>query len=165
VASTSIITTLQGKPSHLAGLFFVFMPGDKGLKHLFISTSAIRVYVWLVMIRGDVLHPVLNRMGMALVMLLATPSLSFGQEREMDCIPLPRVGSRDIIDNSTINFHMKDGRIYVMRLSFECPSLKFDDSFYYSVRGLRLCPTDVITNRSGFTCPIETIEILEDEQP
>lgn len=112
------------------------------------------------------MYLVLNRLGMALAMLIVTPSLSFGQEREEGvaaCIPLPRVESRDIIDNSTINFHMKDGRIYVMRLSFECPSLKFDDRFYYSVRGLRLCPTDVITNRSGFTCPIETIEILEEE--
>lgn len=122
----------------------------------------------LVQMRDDVLRLVLNTMEMALAMLLVTPSLSFGQEGDggvAECIPLPRVESRDIIDNSTIHFHMKDGRIYVMRLSFECPSLKFDDSFYYSVRGLRLCPTDVITNRSGFTCPIETIDVLEDEQP
>ena len=98
----------------------------------------------------------------------AVPSTAFGQEeteQRSDCIPLSRVEGREIIDNSTIHFHMRNGIVYVMRLNFECPSLKFDDSFYYSVHGMRLCPTDVITNRSGFTCPIESIQILEEERP
>ncbi|MGD8327485.1 MAG: hypothetical protein PVF65_11265 [Sphingomonadales bacterium] len=92
------------------------------------------------------------------------PALAQDNENKIsDCIPLPQVADSDIIDDETIHFHLKNGRTYEVRLSFECPSLKFDDSFYYSVSGLRLCSTDVITTRSGFTCPIENITLMEEE--
>lgn len=109
-----------------------------------------------------------NIMLCAIVVSASVPSISLAQDNDapiLDCVPLSRVDKSEIIDNSTIYFHMRDGLIYVVNLNFECPSLKFDDSFYYNVRGMRLCPTDVITNRSGFTCPIESIDVLEEEQP
>lgn len=107
---------------------------------------------------------VLTRLAFLLVLSMSSPALAQEIEDEIsDCVPLAQVEDSDIIDDETIHFHLKDGRTYQVRLSFECPSLKFDDSFYYSVRGMRLCTTDVITTRSGFACPIEDITLFEEE--
>lgn len=100
------------------------------------------------------------------MVLLAFPvhagALAQGQQM-IDCIRLSEVTGTDVIDDQSIVFHMRGGRDVVMRLQFECPTLKFDDSFYYSVVGGRLCKTDIITTRSGFACPI--LEFQNSETP
>ena len=83
------------------------------------------------------------------------------QNQDVDCLRLSEVKGTDVIDNQTIMFNMRGGGAIEMKLQFECPTLKFDNAFYYSVIGGRLCKTDMITTRSGFSCPIEAFENLD----
>ncbi|MFZ5609977.1 MAG: hypothetical protein ACOY99_10245 [Pseudomonadota bacterium] len=84
-------------------------------------------------------------------------------ERRPACLWMPAVRDSDVIDNFTVLFRMRDKRVYRMTLSFECYGLKFDGIFYYDISGLRLCKTDSITARSGFSCPIESFELVPPE--
>lgn len=100
------------------------------------------------------------------MLLFAASSLAQEDEGEThpQCLYLPRVKDTDIIDNRSIIFHMRGGKNYLMQLEYECHGLKFDDSFYYRVSASRLCTTDVITTRSGFSCPIQDFTLMEEEE-
>jgi hypothetical protein len=91
------------------------------------------------------------------------------------CITLMRLDRTEVIDDRTIIFHMRGGRIYLNHLSRECPGLKREERFMYSPTSNRLCDVDQVTVLEqwgfgltrGFTCslgmfhPINLVELEE----
>lgn len=74
------------------------------------------------------------------------------------CINLTQIQRSEVLDDETILFHMRNGRIKKAKLAFGCPSLKFYNSFSYRVYSNRLCArVDVIVSRGGAHCPIAEI--------
>jgi hypothetical protein len=91
------------------------------------------------------------------------------------CIALMRLDKTEVIDDRTIIFHMRGGRIYLNHLARECPGLKREERFMYSPTSNRLCDVDQVTVLEqwgfgltrGFTCslgmfhPISLVELEE----
>jgi len=75
-----------------------------------------------------------------------------------DCVILRRIDRTEVIDDSTILFHMRGGEIYRNSLERTCPDLARVKSFSYRTSTNRLCSVDSITvfdpvsNVPGFTC-------------
>lgn len=61
------------------------------------------------------------------------------------CISLSRIDQTRVIDERTIAFFLRNGRIYLNRLNRACPSLKRDKPFSYSTATGQLCRIDAIT--------------------
>ncbi|HEU4619896.1 MAG TPA: hypothetical protein VFV10_17790 [Gammaproteobacteria bacterium] len=78
------------------------------------------------------------------------------------CISLPRLEKTDVVDDRTIVFHMRDGRIYMNHLSRDCPGLEREKRFMYSPTSSQLCEIDGVTViekwafgfTRGFTCSL-----------
>jgi hypothetical protein len=77
----------------------------------------------------------------------------------LSCIDLARISEARVIDDRTIDFHMRDGRVLRNSLPNICPSLGFERAFTYSTSLTRLCSTDIITvihtgggPRTGASC-------------
>jgi len=75
------------------------------------------------------------------------------------CVDLARIGEARVIDDRTIDFHLRDGRVLRNSLPSSCPSLGFEKAFTYSTSLTRLCSTDIITvihtgggPRTGASC-------------
>lgn len=77
-----------------------------------------------------------------------------------DCVTVARIRSTEVIDDKTILFYMRGGRVYQNILDRECPRLEREGRFMYEIRGYRLCDIDMITVLDrlgagfsrGFTC-------------
>lgn len=111
-------------------------------------------------------------LGLCLTLCLCLPAAAaLSQEEEeskparslrSSCITVSQIQRSEVLDDSTILFHMRNGRIKKATLAFGCPSLKFYDSFSYRVYSNRLCArTDVIVSRGGAHCPIADISDYE----
>jgi len=75
------------------------------------------------------------------------------------CISINQIRRTEIVDDQTILFHMRGGRIQKATLAFRCPSLRFYGTIRYEVYTNRLCArVDTIISRSGSHCPIAEIE-------
>lgn len=61
------------------------------------------------------------------------------------CVGLAAIRSTKVVDDSTIDFTMRDGRILRNTLPHACPSLGFEEAFTYSTSLSQLCSTDIIT--------------------
>jgi hypothetical protein len=78
------------------------------------------------------------------------------------CISLLNLDRTDVVDNRTILFHMRNGRIYLNHLSRECPGLEREQRFMYSPTSTQLCEVDAVTViekwgfgfTRGFTCSL-----------
>ncbi|HYW17226.1 MAG TPA: DUF6491 family protein [Allosphingosinicella sp.] len=88
----------------------------------------------------------------------------------VDCLNLARIDRTRVLDNRTIDFHLRGGEVYRNRLRDECPGLAFEDSFTYRTSAGRLCSVDLISvNRSGGggpagpTCPLGAFQRIEKE--
>ena len=75
------------------------------------------------------------------------------------CVDLARVSEARVIDDRTIDFHMRDNSVLRNTLPNSCPSLGFEKAFTYSTSLSRLCSTDIITvihtgggPRTGASC-------------
>lgn len=75
------------------------------------------------------------------------------------CVDLARISEARVIDDRTIDFHMRDGTVLRNSLPATCPSLGFEKAFTYSTSLTRLCSTDIITvihtgggPRTGASC-------------
>ena len=62
-----------------------------------------------------------------------------------DCIPVTAIRSNRVVDDRTIDFTLKSGRILRNALPYACPQLAFEGQFAYARRGGRLCSTDIVT--------------------
>ena len=79
------------------------------------------------------------------------------------CVGLAAIRSTKVVDDSTIDFSMRDGRILRNTLPHACPSLGFEEAFTYSTSLSQLCSTDIITvvlqgggPRLGASCGLGT---------
>jgi hypothetical protein len=94
------------------------------------------------------------------------------------CLSMNLVRSARAIDDETILFELRDGRMYLNSLDQDCPGLRRNNRFSYNLRTgariPRLCHTDTITvierSGDGFTCGLgrfEPISVVaaEDLQP
>ena len=61
------------------------------------------------------------------------------------CIPLVQIHETRVIDDQTIDFHMRGGTVLRNRLPNRCPQLGFEKAFSYSTSLTQLCSTDIIT--------------------
>ncbi len=79
------------------------------------------------------------------------------------CVSLAAIRNTRVVDDSTIDFTMRDGRILRNTLPHACPSLGFEEAFTYSTSLSQLCSTDIITvvlqgggPRLGASCGLGT---------
>lgn len=78
------------------------------------------------------------------------------------CISLLSLERTDVVDDRTIIFHMRNGRMYLNHLSRECPGLAREKRFMYSPTSTKLCEVDAVTViekwgfgfTRGFTCSL-----------
>ena len=75
------------------------------------------------------------------------------------CVALQRISEARVIDDRTIDFHLRDGSVIRNALPNSCPSLGFEKAFTYSTSLSQLCSTDIITvihtgggPRTGASC-------------
>jgi hypothetical protein len=103
----------------------------------------------------------------ALVAVCAQPAVAQKRDDAADdsskrCISLPNLERTEIVDNRTIVFHMRNGRVYLNHLSRECPGLEREKRFMYSPTSSQLCEIDGVTViekwgfgfTRGFTCAL-----------
>ncbi len=88
-----------------------------------------------------------------------TPQVASGER----CISIAAIASSRIIDDSTIDFQMRDGRMLRNSLPQACPSLRLEEAFTYSTSLSQLCASDIITvvqqaggPRLGASCSLGT---------
>ena len=63
----------------------------------------------------------------------------------ISCVSLRSIRSTQVHDDSTIDFHMNDDKIYRNTLPNSCPSLGFEERFLYKTSLSQLCSVDIIT--------------------
>jgi len=67
----------------------------------------------------------------------------------VDCISMSQIANTEIVDDRTILFYRRGGRIYMNLLETQCPTLKSNNIFRYrvlsGVRSARLCDYHAIT--------------------
>jgi len=61
------------------------------------------------------------------------------------CISPTAIDRTEVIDERTILFHMRGGKVYRNRLAFDCPRLVREKRFSYDLRTNNLCSVDSIT--------------------
>jgi hypothetical protein len=65
--------------------------------------------------------------------------------RAESCVQLSAIRETRVRDDSTIDFYMRDGRIYRNTLPNSCPQLGFEEAFGYKTSLAQLCSSDIIT--------------------
>ncbi len=68
-----------------------------------------------------------------------------------DCIVSRSIKDTDIVDDKTILFNMRGGKIYRNNLDHKCRGLKREESFMYETKTGRLCDIDVIKVLDDFS--------------
>ena len=68
-----------------------------------------------------------------------------GKTQTVDCIDLIRIDRSEVLDDQTILFHMKGGKIWKNTLPYKCPRLGFEKAFSHKTSINRLCSIDTIT--------------------
>lgn len=78
------------------------------------------------------------------------------------CVSTTRIRSSEILDNKTIILDMAGrNNDLKMNLRYPCHQLKFHDYFFYRSFAGRLCVNDLIFDRGGSSCPIESFSYYE----
>lgn len=87
------------------------------------------------------------------------PQTSAAVPATRSCVDLARISEARVVDDRTIDFHMRDGTVLRNSLPNSCPSLGFEKAFTYSTSISRLCSSDIITvihtgggPRTGASC-------------
>ncbi|MDB5689659.1 MAG: hypothetical protein JWL91_1535 [Sphingomonas bacterium] len=62
-----------------------------------------------------------------------------------DCVPLQSIRETRVRDDQTIDFYMRNRKIYRNVLAGRCPQLGFEERFTYQTSLSQLCSTDIIT--------------------
>ncbi|MCH8683891.1 DUF6491 family protein [Pedomonas mirosovicensis] len=93
-----------------------------------------------------------------------TAAKQAGGPQTVDCIDLIRIDRTEVLDDQTILFHMKGGKIWRNRLPYKCPQLGFEKAFSHKTTISRLCSIDTITvlnttaRMPGATCGLGEFE-------
>lgn len=94
----------------------------------------------------------------------ATAAAEGAKPETTDCIDLIRIDRSEVVDDQTILFHMKGGKIWKNTLPYKCPRLGFERAFSHKTSINRLCSVDTITvldtsaRMPGATCGLGTFE-------
>ena len=85
-------------------------------------------------------------------------SVTAGSQEDLRCLIISEILTPKIIDDSTIELKMRDGKTLQLKLNRACPQLSYHQSFsYLALRG-EVCINRVgITTRAGETCSISSI--------
>jgi hypothetical protein len=69
----------------------------------------------------------------------------------VNCVQISQIRSTRVIDDQTIDFHMRGGAVLRNTLPNRCPGLGFERAFSYSTSINQLCNVDIITvvNQGG----------------
>jgi hypothetical protein len=65
--------------------------------------------------------------------------------KAQDCVLLQNIRQTNVIDDSTIDFIMRDGKTLRNTLPHGCPQLGFERAFTYQTTITQLCSVDIIT--------------------
>ncbi len=65
--------------------------------------------------------------------------------KPQNCVQIIGIRESRVRDDSTIDFYMRDGKIYRNALPNSCPSLGFERAFSYATSLSELCSVDIIT--------------------
>jgi len=77
---------------------------------------------------------------------LETPAAPVPQAQDGErCIGLAAIRHTRVVDDSTIDFTMRDGRVLRNTLPQACPSLGVEKAFTYSTSLSQLCSTDIVS--------------------
>ncbi|QXQ06957.1 hypothetical protein KX816_02525 [Sphingosinicellaceae bacterium] len=75
------------------------------------------------------------------------------------CVQLTRIREAKVVDDRTIDFILRDGKVLRNVLPSSCPQLGFEKAFSYSTSISQLCSVDIITviiqgggPRTGASC-------------
>lgn len=75
------------------------------------------------------------------------------------CVQLSQIRESRVVNDSTIDFYLRDGRVLRNTLPNSCPQLGFERAFTYSTSLSQLCSVDIITviiqgggPRTGASC-------------
>lgn len=85
------------------------------------------------------------------------------------CVSRNRIQRTEVLDDYTILFHMRGGRVLKNELPYRCFGLGFERGFGYSPSAGLLCNVDIITvlSDSGLntSCGLGDFELLEKIEP
>ncbi len=89
-----------------------------------------------------------------------------------DCVRTDRIRRTEVMDNTSILFHMRGGAVYLNVMPHTCPGLAREQRFAYQVNNRRLCHVDTVTVldgagvglRGGATCRLGKFYPLSREQ-
>ena len=65
--------------------------------------------------------------------------------KAQDCLQLQNIRESRVIDDKTIDFILRDGRVMRNTLPYACSSLGFEKAFSYATSLSQLCSVDIIT--------------------
>jgi len=65
--------------------------------------------------------------------------------KPVDCVLLQNIQSTRVHGDSTIDFHLRGGKVYRNTLPQSCPMLGFEQRFLYQTSLSQLCSVDIIT--------------------
>jgi hypothetical protein len=101
--------------------------------------------------------------GIAALFLMAAASLSPALGRTT-CLNVRHIKDTTVKDVSTIDFEMRDRKVYRNTLSSPCNQLKFS-AFGYHARSGQICARQAIRLDKGGTCMLGDFVLVSPESP
>lgn len=117
---------------------------------------------------------------LALLAAAAIGAQEDGADRPLRCVSLSSIDRTEVIDDQTIAFYLRGGRVYLNHLARACRNLRPNQAFSYRTATGQLCAIDVINVIEDFgpganfgdTCALgqfepsdaETVETLKGER-
>ena len=101
--------------------------------------------------------------GFAALFLMATASLSPALAKTT-CLNVRLIKDTKVIDVSTIDFQMRDRKVYRNTLVSPCNQLKFS-AFGYHARSGQICARQAIRLERGGTCMLGDFVLVPPESP
>jgi hypothetical protein len=74
-----------------------------------------------------------------------TPPAAVAAGPAEDCVQTSLIDNTRVYGDTTIDFHMRNGKVYRNVLPHSCPNLGFDERFVYRTTTGQLCSIDTIT--------------------
>jgi hypothetical protein len=74
-----------------------------------------------------------------------TPPQAKEAGKALSCVPLIQIRETRVYGDQTIDFRMRNGKIFRNKLPYSCPQLGFEERFSYQTSLTQLCSTDIIT--------------------
>lgn len=79
------------------------------------------------------------------VAVAAAPASPAPAVAARSCVSLTAISEARVIDDRTIDFHMRNGTVLKNTLPHSCPSLGFEKAFTYATSLSQLCSVDIIS--------------------